>query len=88
VAAVDVDSGALDTWAEQSPSAHLRVFPADVSDEHLIATAVGAAAAEWGGLDIVVAVAGIEPIDVDTYLHELDAGVLLRVVDVNLSEWH
>jgi 3-oxoacyl-[acyl-carrier protein] reductase len=84
VAAIDVDSGALDSWVAQAASADLRAFTADVSDEPSIASAVDAAVTEWGGLDIVVAVAGIEPIDSDAYLHELDADVLRRVVDVNL----
>ena len=44
----------------------------------------GSLASEWGGLDIVVANAGIEPIDQDAHLHLLDASVLRRVVDVNL----
>jgi 3-oxoacyl-[acyl-carrier protein] reductase len=83
VAAIDVDAGALEEMVASAGS-DLRAFTADVSDEPSIASAVDAAVAEWGGLDIVVAVAGIEPIDRDAFLHALDADVLRRVVDVNL----
>ena len=84
VAALDVETSALEDLAQGAASAQLRTFTVDVTDEHAIAAAVDAVVSDWSGLDIVVAVAGIEPIDSDGYLHELDADVLRRVVDVNL----
>lgn len=84
VAALDIEQAALEGLSREIASEDLRVFTADVSDESTLAAAVDALEADWGGLDIVVANAGVEPIDLDSELLQLDAAVLRRVVDVNL----
>ena len=58
---------------------------ADVSVEDDIAAATAAAAARFGGLDIVVANAAIEPTAVDDRADRLDAEVWRKVIDVNLT---
>jgi len=83
VGAVDVEREPLETLAGELGTA-LLALPADVTDEAAVSDAVSRSVEAFGGLDIVVANAGIEPIADDDYLHELDAAVLRRVVDVNL----
>jgi NAD(P)-dependent dehydrogenase (short-subunit alcohol dehydrogenase family) len=84
VAALDVEQDALEDLSREVASESLRLFRADVTDESVLAAAVDALAADWGGLDIVVANAGIEPIEQDDDLLHVDAALLRRVVDVNL----
>lgn len=60
-------------------------LPADVSDEAQNAAAVDAAAAQWGGLDIVISNAGIEPASEDTRVDALPLEVWQRVLGVNLT---
>lgn len=50
------------------------VVPADVADPDAVATASGAIAAEWGGLDACVASAGISP-------------TMTRSLEVPVKEW-
>ena len=87
VAIIDIDAPALDGVATAISAAGGRVVvhTADVSDEAQIAGAIDSAAAEFGGLDIVVANAGIEPTQEDNRVDRLDAEVWRRVVDVNLT---
>ena len=80
---VDID-GALVAEAHRPPASE-RAITADVSDELSIRDAVATAVAAWGGLDVVVANAAIEPLDDDGLVHELDAALFRRVVDVNLT---
>ena len=84
VAALDVETETLEDLVQELGRETIHAVGADVTDEAAVAGAVDDLLAAWGGLDIVVANAGIEPIDQDAYLHELDASVLRRVVDVNL----
>lgn len=58
---------------------------ADVADEASVAAAVAEAARALGGLDTIVANAGIELHDVDAAVHELDVAVWQRTLDVNLT---
>lgn len=61
------------------------VAAADVTQEEQVAAAVEAAAARWGGLDIVVSNAGIEmPFD-DTRVDQLDLSVWQQVMNTNLT---
>jgi NAD(P)-dependent dehydrogenase (short-subunit alcohol dehydrogenase family) len=61
-------------------------FEGDVSREADIAQAIGATTAQWGGLDVCVGAAGIEPYDAgDTDAHELQLDVWQRTIDVNLT---
>ena len=84
VGAIDIEGDSLDCLVEELGSAAVVALSVDVTDEEALAAAFASAAETFGGLDIVVANAGIEPIDQDDFLHDLDASVLRRVVDVNL----
>lgn len=62
------------------------VLPGDVSREADVEAAVAAIIAAWGGLDVVVGVAGIELFaSGDTRVHELDISIWQQTVDVNLT---
>jgi NAD(P)-dependent dehydrogenase (short-subunit alcohol dehydrogenase family) len=84
VGAVDVETEALEALAGEFGADKVLALMADVRDEAALQAATDAVVATWGGLDALVANAGIEPIAEDDFLHDLDAGVLRRVVDVNL----
>jgi NAD(P)-dependent dehydrogenase (short-subunit alcohol dehydrogenase family) len=84
VGALDIEQGPLNELAAELGSDVVVALQADVSDESALAAAFAYAAAAFGRIDIVVANAGIEPIADDDYLHDLEASVLRRVVDVNL----
>jgi NAD(P)-dependent dehydrogenase (short-subunit alcohol dehydrogenase family) len=60
-------------------------LPADVSREKQISKAIDTAAAEWGGLDVVVSNAGIEPADDDSTVDSLPVEVWQKVIDTNLT---
>jgi NAD(P)-dependent dehydrogenase (short-subunit alcohol dehydrogenase family) len=87
VAVVDVDRSGAESVAEQIAAAggEAVALPADVSVEDEIAAAVSDAAGRWNGLDVVVANAGIEPLDDDDRADRLDTAVWRRVLDVNLT---
>jgi NAD(P)-dependent dehydrogenase (short-subunit alcohol dehydrogenase family) len=61
------------------------VLPADVSQEPEVEAAVQAAAAAWGGLDIVVSNAGIELPFQDTRVDDLELSVWQKVINTNLT---
>jgi NAD(P)-dependent dehydrogenase (short-subunit alcohol dehydrogenase family) len=58
---------------------------ADVSKEDQISAAIDAAAEKWGGLDIVVANAGIELPFEDSTADELPLAVWQRLIDTNMT---
>jgi 3-oxoacyl-[acyl-carrier protein] reductase len=61
-------------------------LPTDVSREDQVEAAVGRATGAWGGLDIVVGVAGIELYaEGDTGVHDLELAVWQRTIDTNLT---
>ena len=61
-------------------------LPADVSDEAGVEQAVVACVDAWGGLDVVVGVAGIELYGRgDTRVDDLDLSVWRQTLDVNLT---
>jgi NAD(P)-dependent dehydrogenase (short-subunit alcohol dehydrogenase family) len=60
------------------------VLAADCAIEDDVQAAVDAAASAWGGLDIAVANAGVEPADVDSRAHELETSVWETVIRTNL----
>jgi NAD(P)-dependent dehydrogenase (short-subunit alcohol dehydrogenase family) len=84
VGALDVEQESLDQLSAELASDNLHVLGADVRNEEALAAAFATASEALGRIDIVVANAGIEPIAEDDYLHDLEASVLRRVVDVNL----
>lgn len=61
------------------------VLVADVTSEEHVATAVGRAVAAWGGVDVVVANAGIELAGQDDRVDRLKLAVWQRTMDVNLT---
>jgi len=87
VAVVDIDPAAAGGTAAAivSSGGEAVAALADVSVESAIAAAIGTAVQEWGGLDVVVANAAIEPVEADAAVDELDAAVWTRVLDVNLT---
>jgi NAD(P)-dependent dehydrogenase (short-subunit alcohol dehydrogenase family) len=58
---------------------------ADVADEGQVAAAVDRAAAEWGGLDVLVANAAVQLHGEDDRADRLDLDVWRRTLDVNLT---
>lgn len=84
VGAIDIETEPLQALASELGTEALLPLPGDVREEAAIVTAFATARERWGGVDVVVANAGIEPIAEDNYLHELDSAVLRRVVDINL----
>ncbi len=62
------------------------VLQCDVSREPEVATAFAKVVEAWGGLDVCVGVAGIEPYDRgDTKCHELELSVWDEVIGINLT---
>lgn len=61
-------------------------LPTDVSDEAAVEHAFAACLEAWGGLDVVVGVAGIELYGAgDAPVDQLDLSVWRRTIDVNLT---
>lgn len=61
-------------------------LPGDVSVEADMAAAVDRSVSAWGGVDAVIAVAGIELYaEGDTNVHELELAVWQRTIDTNLT---
>jgi NAD(P)-dependent dehydrogenase (short-subunit alcohol dehydrogenase family) len=80
------EAAAKDTaGAIESAGGEAIVLPADVTDEEQVAGAVGAAVEQWGGLDVVVANAGVLWADKDDRADRLDAAVWRQVIDINLT---
>lgn len=84
VGALDVEQGSLESLVRELGSERVLPLPADVTDEQALVAAFAGLGSRFGGISIVVANAGIEPIAEDDYLHELETAVLRRIVDVNL----
>jgi NAD(P)-dependent dehydrogenase (short-subunit alcohol dehydrogenase family) len=62
------------------------ILPADVSQEEQIADAVARIVDEWGGLDVVVGVAGVELIEGgDTRVDQLELSAWQQTIDTNLT---
>jgi len=84
VGLLDVDrDGARETAGLVGEAA--LVLPADVRDEEQVAAAVDRAVAEWAGLDVVVANAGVQLAGEDDRADRLDLDVWRRTLDVNLT---
>jgi len=87
VAVVDVDADGAERIAAtiRAAGGEALATPADVSVEADVEAAVGAAVDRWGGLDIVIANAAIEPVESDGPVDALDVAVWRRVLEVNLT---
>ncbi|MCA1808504.1 MAG: sorbitol-6-phosphate dehydrogenase [Kiritimatiellia bacterium] len=84
VLAGDIQDEALRKTAEGMASeagTRLRIVKCDVTNEDDVAQMVGSAVADWGGLDIFVANAGILMAE---SIIEFDAAKWRKVIDVNL----
>lgn len=79
VAFVDIDT----TDLQSLPPEGLPLI-ADVRDEASVVAATQAAVKAFGGLDIVIANAGIEPCHEDNLLHLVPGNVFRNVVETNL----
>lgn len=87
VGIIDIDRAAIDEVVSriQLSGGEALSLVADVSDERQVEQAINKAVAAWGGLDIVVANAGIELVGEDARAHELDKAVWDRTLAVNLT---
>lgn len=83
VALVDVNPEVTAVAAELGEDA-LPVI-CDVRDESSVEEAFATVTREWGGLDVLVANAGIELQGVDARVDELELDVWQRIMDVNLT---
>jgi NAD(P)-dependent dehydrogenase (short-subunit alcohol dehydrogenase family) len=61
------------------------VLPADVTSEDEVAAAVERAASTWGGLDVIVANAGVQLAGQDDRADRLALAVWRRTIDINLT---
>jgi len=84
VALVDVNLPAAEATAAAAEGECIAIR-ADVSREAEIAKAVAQASASWGGLDVVVANAGIELDGEDARAHQLKLETWQRTLNVNLT---
>ena len=87
VGLIDINRGAVSEVVSFITASGGEAFPliADVTDENQISGAVDQVVARWGGLDVVVANAGIELVGEDARAHELTKEVWDRTIAVNLT---
>ena len=87
VGVLDVDEAAAAKVAREVADAggDALLLPADVTSEVQVAAAVERAVAAWGGLDIVVANAGVQLAGQDDRADRLELAVWQRTIDVNLT---
>lgn len=86
VALIDVDGQALHHVSSEAGGPEWAIaVRADVTSESEVKSAVVSAVAAFGGMDIVVANAGVQLFGQDAPAHELDIDVWRRTLDVNLT---
>jgi NAD(P)-dependent dehydrogenase (short-subunit alcohol dehydrogenase family) len=87
VGIIDIDLAAIHEVVSLITDSGGEALPlvADVSNEQQVEQAINEAVSRWGGLDIVVANAGIELVGQDARAHELDLAVWDRTIAVNLT---
>ena len=87
VAILDVDEQAARSTltAIESAEGIGLVAVTDVADEQAVSAAVGRAVAEWGGLDVVVANAGVQLFGRDDRVDRLDLEVWNATLRINLT---
>jgi NAD(P)-dependent dehydrogenase (short-subunit alcohol dehydrogenase family) len=83
VALLDVDTAALEAVAAELDGA--LALTADVRDEAQVEAAVGQAVSAFGGLDTVVANAGVQLAGQDDRADRLELAVWQRTIDINLT---
>ena len=87
VGLIDINESAANAVADSIRKAggEALVLPADVTSEDQIEKAIASATREWGGLDVVVANAGVLLAGKDNRADLLDVNVWRKVVDINLT---
>lgn len=87
VGIVDVDQAAAEIVAAQiiAEGGRALAIQADVADERSIAQAIEVTEREFGGLDILIANAGVMLFGRDTIATELDLPIWQRCLEVNLT---
>jgi NAD(P)-dependent dehydrogenase (short-subunit alcohol dehydrogenase family) len=87
VALVDRDAARVEELASKLQSEQLDVaaVAADVTSEESLKAAFGRLSGGWGGLDVVVANAGVQLFGQDAAVDELDLTVWQQTIDVNLT---
>ena len=86
VALLDIDESAIATVAaELGGGPRVLALPVDVRDEAQVEAAVAQATSAFGGLDTVVANAGVQLAGQDDRADRLDLAVWQRTVDINLT---
>jgi NAD(P)-dependent dehydrogenase (short-subunit alcohol dehydrogenase family) len=84
VGLIDLDEEALARVAAEVGDSGV-VLQADVRDEEQVAAAVRGAVAAFGGLDVVLANAGVQLAGEDDRADRLDLAVWQRTIDINLT---
>ncbi len=87
VGLIDLNEAAAEQVAKsiEDQGGEALVLRADVTDEAQVAEAIGSASRHWGGLDVVVANAGVLWANQDNRADRLDVDVWRKVVDINLT---
>lgn len=86
VALLDIDESAIAAVAaELGGGPRVLALPVDVRDEAQVEAAVAQATSAFGGLDTVVANAGVQLAGQDDRADRLDLAVWQRTVDINLT---
>jgi 3-oxoacyl-[acyl-carrier protein] reductase len=87
VGLIDLDEAAAGAVAAEivAEGGEALVLPADVTSEADVAAAVGRAVEAFGGLDVVVANAGVQLAGHDDRADRLELAVWQRTIDINLT---
>ena len=87
VGLIDLDEAAAASVAAaiETAGGEALALQADVRSEDEVAAAVGRAAAAWGGLDVIVANAGVQLAGQDDRADRLALEVWQRTIDINLT---
>jgi NAD(P)-dependent dehydrogenase (short-subunit alcohol dehydrogenase family) len=85
LALVDLDQAQAEAAAERIGAGRAIGLAADVSDAAAIQRATAAAIERFGGLDVVVANAGVQLAGEDDRADRLDLDVWRRTIDINLT---
>ena len=84
VYAIDVDGQGLAAFADDERAGRAITAKADVRSELEVAAAVEAACESWGGLDLIVSCAGVEPAN-DDRIDRLEEDVWSHIFAVNVT---
>jgi NAD(P)-dependent dehydrogenase (short-subunit alcohol dehydrogenase family) len=87
VGLLDIDETAAAAVAQEvgDGGGDALVLPTDVTSEEQVQASVGRATDAWGGLDVIVANAGVQLAGQDDRADRLDLAVWQRTIDINLT---